>query len=168
MKKTILIITIITVGIAAFGLVSPANAQDSTPVYAGNGNGNGNGRGDGTGEPMDQNINLEGLLSDYMAEYIANELGITVEELKAREAAGETLVEIGLSLGFDQEAISEIHTQARIYAINQAVADGLITQEQADWLLSRMENGQNGGGTGDCTEDCTDQNQQSRQGSGGK
>ena len=117
---------------------------------------------------MEQNINLDGLLSDYMAEYIANELGITVDELKAREAAGETLVEIGLSLGFDQEAISEIHTQARIYAINQAVADGLITQEQADWLLSRMENGQNGGGTGTCTGDCTDQNQQSRQGSGGK
>ena len=168
MKKTILIITIMAVGIAAFGLVSTATAQGSDPVYSGNGNGKGNGRGDGTGEPMDQNINLDGLLDEYMAEYIANELGITVEELKAREAAGETLMDIGLSLGFDEQAILDIHTQARIAAINQAVADGLITQEQADWLLSRMENGQNGGGAGDCTEDCTDQNQQSRQGSGGK
>ena len=151
MKQTIIVLTILAVSLAAFGLVGNANAQVETPLYPGNG-GNGNGRGPGaggnTGVPMEQNINLAGLLDDAMAAYIANGLGISVDELKARQAAGETLVEIGLSLGFDAETVLNLHTQARIEALTQAVADGLITQAQADWLLSRMDAGQFAFGTG--------------------
>lgn len=151
MKQTILVLTILAVGLAAFGLVGNANAQVETPLFPGNG-GNGSGRGPAaggnTGVPMEQNINLDGMLDDAMAAYIANGLGISVEELKAREAAGETLVEIGLSLGFDAETVLALHTQARIEALTQAVADGLITQAQADWLLSRLDMGQFAAGTG--------------------
>ncbi|NIW50239.1 MAG: hypothetical protein GWN30_37345 [Gammaproteobacteria bacterium] len=89
-----------------------------------------------------------------MTSIIANELGITVDELKSREAAGETLVEIGLSLGFDAQDVIDLHTEARITALTQAVSDGQISQEQADWLISRLENGQYGINQGLCIGDC--------------
>ena len=157
MKNLILFLTIAVVGFAAFSFVGDASAQAVTPQYPGNGGPNGarGGNGDGTGIPMERNINLDGLLDDAMASYIASELGITVDELKSREAAGETLVEIGLSLGFDQQTILDLHTDARIAALNQAVADGSITQEQADWMISRLDFGQNGANAGLCTGDCT-------------
>ena len=159
MKQFLMVLTILAVGLVAFGFDSDANAQVDTPLYPGNGGNGGNGRGpaagDGTGVPVEQNINLDGLLDDIMAAYIADGLGISAEDLKAREAAGETLVEIGLSLGFDADTVLVLHDQARIYALNQAVIDGLITQEQADWLLSRLDNGQYGNATSVCTGDCS-------------
>jgi len=152
MKQTMIVLTILAVGLAAFGFVGDAFAQIETPLYPRNGGNGGNGRGpaagDGTGVPMEQNINLDGLLDDVMAGFIADGLGISVDELKAREAAGETLIEIGLSLGFDAETVLALHDQARTDALTQAVADGLITQAQADWLLSRMDAGQYGAVTG--------------------
>ena len=166
MKTTLKVILVLAVGFAAFGFVGSASADAPSPVFPGNG---GNGRGgsgtpgSGTGVPVDQNINLDGLLDDMMANFIADALGISVDELKAREAAGESLVEIGLSLGFDADTIMDLHDQARIYALTQAVADGLITQEQADWLLSRLDFGQYGSGTGLCLDDCTPTYQQSVQ-----
>ena len=43
----------------------------------------------------------------------------------------------------------------RTDAINQALADGVITQEQADWMLSRLaQRAEAGFGTGTCTGDC--------------
>ena len=140
MKKMIIILAVIAVGIGAFTFVGNASAQEVVPAYPGNGGGNGprGGNGNGTDIPLERNINLDGLLDDVMTSIIANELGITVDELKSREAAGETLVEIGLSLGFDA----------------QAVIDGQISQEQADWLISRLENGQYGINQGLCMGDC--------------
>ncbi len=162
MKTTLIALAVLAIWIAAFGFAGDVYAQDTTPLYPGNGGNNGsggNGRhgsdGTGTGIPVEQNINLDGALDDIMSSLIAEGLGISVDELKAREAAGETLVEIGLSLGFDVETIMDMRDQARIDALNQAVADGLITQAQADWLLSRAENGQAGAGAGSCLEDCT-------------
>ena len=171
MKKTLILLTVLVVGISAFGLVGDVNAQAPTPVYPGNGgNGRGGSAGTGTGIPMEQNISLDGLLDDLMASMIVDGLGITVEDLKAREAVGESLVEIGLSLGFDVDTILDLHEQARIDALNQALVDGLITQDQADWMISRLDNGQFGDSTGVCLEDCTQtlvQNaQKSQQGRG--
>ncbi len=176
MKKTMIILAVVALGIATFGFAGAASAQDITPYYPGGGNGrggnggNGNpaGSGTGTGIPLEQNINLDGVLDDYMAAYIADGLGITVDELKAREAAGETLVTIGLSLGFDQDYILALHTDARTAALAQAVADGLITQTEADWMLSRLDNGQYGVSSGLCLEDCTGtaQNLQTRMNQG--
>lgn len=165
MKKfTIAILAVLAVGVLAFGFSSDAFAAESDPAYPGNGGmggnggsgGNGRGGSNGTGIPLETNLNLDGSLDDLMAGMIASELGISVEELQAREDAGETLVEIGLSLGFDADAVLAIHLQARTEALAQAVADGLLTQTQADWMLSRMENGQAGINLGLCEEDdCT-------------
>ena len=157
MKKfTLLVLTLSLVGIMSFGFATEASAEEISPLYPGNGRGNGrNGGGTGTGIPMEQNINMDGMLDDYMSAYIADGLGISVDALKAREAAGETLVDIGLSLGFDAQTVIDLRVEARIAALNQAVVDGLLTAEQAEWMLSRLDNSQAGINAGTCTEDCT-------------
>jgi hypothetical protein len=57
--------------------------------------------------------------------------------MAARLAAGESIYDIAISLGFDAVSFSEIMTQVRIDALAQAVDLGLLTQDQADWLASR-------------------------------
>jgi len=157
MKNIILVLTIVAVGIAAFSFIGDASAQAGAPQYLGKGGQNGarGGNGTGTGVPLERNINLDGLLDDAMASTIAGKLGITVDALKTREAAGESLVEIGISLGFDPQTILNLHKEARIAALTQAVADGLITQADADWMISRLDFGQYGAKAGFCTGECT-------------
>ncbi|MBN2043783.1 MAG: hypothetical protein JW757_02085 [Anaerolineales bacterium] len=152
---TLLVLALSLVGIMAFGIVSDASAEEISPMNPGNGRGNGrNGGGTGTGIPMEMNVNLDGALDEFMSQYIADGLGISVETLKAREEAGETLTEIGLSLGFDAQAVFDLHVETRIAALNQAVVDGLITAEQAEWMISRLDNSQSGFNAGTCTGDC--------------
>ena len=70
---------------------------------------------------------------------VADALGITVEELQAAHQAGKTLPQLVAELGLDLEEV-QANIQAGVTeAINQAVTDGTITQEQADMMLARME-----------------------------
>lgn len=180
-RLTIFILALSLVGVMALGFTAQASAEELTPLYPGNGGGGngggggGNGRGAGTtgtpagtstGVPLNMSINLNGALDDYMTAAIADGLGINVDELIARQAAGETLVEIGLSLGFDTQAVLDLRDAARIAALNQAVADGILTAEQADWMISRMDNRQGGFNSADCTGDpatCTQTGMQTSQ-----
>jgi hypothetical protein len=77
-------------------------------------------------------------------------------------------MQIGLSLGFTQEAIFDLMIDARVAALNQAVTDGSITQEQADWLISRLDNRRNGAAAGLCDGDCNPAKQQIRRRPGGR
>ncbi|HUM71370.1 MAG TPA: hypothetical protein PLK31_21285, partial [Chloroflexota bacterium] len=81
------------------------------------------------------------MLHEEMQTVIADALGITVAELAAAHAEGKRLpelaAELGVALGDVQTAVQTAHEAA----ILQAVADGLITQEQADWMLQRHNNG---------------------------
>ena len=155
MKKiTLLVLALSLVGVIAFGAVSDVSAEEISPLYPGNGRGNGrSGGGTGTGIPMDMNINMDGMLDDYMAQYFADTFEIEVEVLKDRVAGGETLGEIGLSLGLDAQAIYDLQVEARTAALNQAVVDGLLTAEQAEWMLSRLDNRQAGVNAGICDGD---------------
>ena len=167
MKKTFLVFTILGIAVLALGVTSPALA--AAPLRGGPGNGGGaggNGSGHqgalgmGTGVPVEQNIALDGVLSDLIHDNLADALGIPSTELAERLEDGETISEIVLSLpDFDLD-ISEILTQARTDALAQGVATGLITQEQANWWASRGNRNPAAGygdgicdGTGDCITD---------------
>jgi len=133
----------------------PALAAEPQRGGQGNGGGNLNQGNLGTGGPVNQNIALEGLLEDLIHENLAAALGISPTDLVARLDAGEIIIEIGLSLDFDLETISELLTHARADALVQAVALGLITQEQADWLASRgVQDPSANYIDGICDEDC--------------
>jgi len=161
-KKVLLIVTILGITILSIAAVSPAMAAEpvrtgpgnGTPQDTGDGNGSQGDLGTGTGIPVEQNINLDGALEDLIHTNLAVSLGITLDELNARLDAGETISEIALSLGFDSGTISDILVQARADALAQAVLDGTITQDQADWLASRGSQTP-ASGDGVCDDDCT-------------
>ena len=80
---------------------------------------------------------LRGIIDrEEMHEVVADALGITVEELEAYHENGTRLPEIAEELGVDIDSVKATIEAAKTDAVNQAVADGEITQEQADQLLS--------------------------------
>lgn len=81
------------------------------------------------------------MLHEEMQAVIADALGITVAELEAAHAEGKRLPELAAELGVALEDVQTAVQAAHEAAILQAVADGLITQEQADWMLQRHNNG---------------------------
>jgi uncharacterized protein (DUF433 family) len=69
----------------------------------------------------------------------ADALGITVEELEAARDEGTRIEDLAEELGVDiadvEAAVKAVHEAA----IQQAVEDGLITQEQADAMLNNID-----------------------------
>jgi hypothetical protein len=97
------------------------------------------GFGDGTTGPM----------HEYMISTLAEKLGLTAEELQAEIDAGKTPYEVAQAQGLSDEEIRQVWLEAHDQALEQAVAAGALTQEQADWMDSRMEQmWQNGFGPG--------------------
>jgi len=74
----------------------------------------------------------------------AEALGITVAELEQARADGKPMAVIIYELGLDRATIRTNMQAAHEAAIQRAVTDGVITQEQADEIL----NGQGRGGFG--------------------
>lgn len=81
------------------------------------------------------------MLHEEMQAVIADALGITVAELEAARAEGKRLPELAAESGVALEDVQTAVQAAHEAAIQQAVEDGLITQEQADWMLQRHNNG---------------------------
>ena len=79
-----------------------------------------------------------GPMHDSMFNALAEGLGVTRAELDKRVAAGETPAQIAAAEGISQTGFATIFTDARKSAMSQAVKDGTLTQQQADWMLSRM------------------------------
>jgi len=82
---------------------------------------------------------------------MASILGMTVDELKAGMESGKTLEEIATECGMTMDQVREKMLELKKAEIEQAVADGKMTQEQADKMLQRLEQspkGQNFEGRG--------------------
>jgi lambda repressor-like predicted transcriptional regulator len=80
----------------------------------------------------------------------AKALGLTPNELFVElHDAGKTLTEIAQEKGVDittvQDALNASRAEAQQQAIAQAVADGTMSQEQANWLLEGLDKGFMGG-----------------------
>ena len=95
-----------------------------------------------------------GPLRTYLIDSMAKALGLPTEQLETRLQAGDTAWQIAQEKGWTAEQFSQAMIQARTEALNQAVADGVLTQDQADAMLERMDNmwAQGfGPGSGNCT-----------------
>ena len=83
---------------------------------------------------------------------MAKALNLTPTQLFEALHSGKTLDEIAKAQGVDLAKVQEAANAARIQAmkdkIAQAVKDGKMTQEQADWLLQGLEKGYMGKGRG--------------------
>ena len=91
------------------------------------------------------------LLHDYFIQAFSDATGLSVQEIEDRLAAGETLSDIAVSLGYTLDTFRSLMDEVRTAALAAAVLDGVITQEQADWMLSHMSQmwqGEMGAGAG--------------------
>lgn len=85
---------------------------------------------------------LRDLRQDYLPRetveaVTAEALGMTVDELTAAREAGQRLPEIAAAQGVELSAVREAVQSALAEALAQAVANGRLTQTQADRLLNR-------------------------------
>jgi hypothetical protein len=93
-----------------------------------------------------------GPLHEYMEKALAEKLGISVATIEAQFDAGKTLYQVALDNGIAQADLSGFMLEVRTTAINAALADGVITQAQADKMHRvagrGMGQGMMRGGTG--------------------
>ena len=81
-----------------------------------------------------------GLLAEYdgiIHQALADALGISLSELEAARQDGVRLPELAEANGVDLEDLWQVMDEARAEAVEQALADGAITEEQAEWLTER-------------------------------
>ena len=137
-KKSILIggllVALVVTVLAGVGVSSVYAQSSSQPLAHGRGPGGGGG------------LSLTGL------QVAAEKLGMTTDELIAALQSGKTLEEIAQEKGVDyadiQSAIQQERQTELRDRIEQAVSDGTISQEKADWLLEGLDKGFIGSGSG--------------------
>ncbi len=69
----------------------------------------------------------------------AEELGMTLDELTAELQDGKTIADVAAEKGVEPQAIADAFLAQRAEWLAGAVADGRITQQQADWMLENMQ-----------------------------
>lgn len=83
-------------------------------------------------------------------EAAAKALGMTADELSTQLWGGQTLSGLAEKAGVDlktvQDAVTAACQTATRDAIEQAVTDGTLSREKADWLLEGLDKGYWGGG----------------------
>lgn len=169
--KAIAIVAVIGIALASTSAVFaqttspgssvPGHSTDTT--FGGN---MGNGRRGGN-QGYQAYETQDGILHDALVTAFADALGLSVDDVNARLADGETLSEIALSTGmtFDEFVVlfNEIHERVK----DQAIMDGTLTQTQArftfaheaqaagifGWNDGRGMMGQGLYGTNDCPYD---------------
>jgi len=144
MKKRyifLLAITLLAVGLLA---TSQAYAQDTMPPKPDQADFRPGQFGPGRWNPG------EGPLHEYMTEAIADEFGISPEKLEDIRNSEEPLWQ---ALDLDVEDFRSSMLDARQAALEDAASDGVISQDQLDWMLEHQQNtgkGPFGPGEGTC------------------
>ncbi len=127
------------VGLAVVAGISLAQGPSGTPTP-----------GDKNGPGPGLDLGIMGGGGDWTAfDAAAKALGLTPEELFSELHSGKTLTDIAKDKGVDiatvTQAIGDVRQAAMKQSIEQAVTDGRMTRDQADWMLKGIENGWTGG-----------------------
>lgn len=140
------LVVVLVLGVSSVAFAQTAQPpQPAQPGYAGMGM-----MGGGFARGGMMRAGGFGPIHTYMVESLASKLGLTVDEINSRLGNGETMLQIAQSTGLDADKLAEVLDAAHDEALEKAVAAGVLTQEQADWMEQRM-NGANGAyGAGGC------------------
>ena len=143
MKKLLVSLVLVGVLVAVIGATSIAQAQGPVdqPLYQQGGGQYGFGANDPDHVENEDVHNLT-------VEAWSAALGISVEELEAREAAGETMFSIATSSGKTFEEFRALKTTIHTSVAEEALAAGYITQAEADLMLRAAERQMSGLGIG--------------------
>jgi hypothetical protein len=164
MKKILLVLAGFMIAVSVFGVAGFAYAQNQTPPAPGYpygpgmmGDNDGFGRGYGHGmmggyghgyeHGMHVLSGVEGMgwddehgpMHEAMIAVLAQAIDLTPEELQARHDAGETMWQIAESEGLSAEEIQELMLSAHDTALEDAVANGQLREDQAEWMDTHME-----------------------------
>ena len=82
---------------------------------------------------------MHGFHGEGTNEAVSGILGLTAEEIQAQRLEGKSLVEIAAAQGVSEDALVAAIMAVKTEAIQQRVADGTLTQEQATLMLQNME-----------------------------
>jgi len=152
-KRLLLLSGGVLVALLLVGLIGVAvvSAQDPTPEPTAPSDRPGAGPpgrhagGRGRGGPGPGMFGWDGGGQWTMFDTAAETLGLTPQELFTELHSGKSLEEIAEKQGVEMEAVRDAlnaaQVEARREAIEQAVEDGKMSQEQADWLLEGLEQG---------------------------
>jgi hypothetical protein len=142
-----LVAAVVLAGVG-FAYAQTQNPPNQAPGYSGGMMGGGRGfglMGGGRGQASD----FEGPMHVAMVASLAEGLDMTPEALQAELDAGKTAWQVAQEKGLGLDDFRTLMDEAHDKALGQAVADGILTQEQADWMGSRMDQAQaNGFGAG--------------------
>jgi len=107
---------------------------------------------------------MMGGIENSLLSVAAKELGMTTDELIAELSDGKTIAQVAGERSVDPQAIADAYMAERSAWLADLVAEGRLTQEQADAMLDHMadeilehmdESMPFGGGPGDCWGDDT-------------
>ena len=136
LKKILTVVSLVTVvgTVAVVGMVSAQEPDTDTqpPAWEHRGPRGQFGKG-GFGPAGEHRLNMHTLLAEA--------LGLTVEDLAGAKAEGKTIQQLAEERGISLEDLQTTLKEAHLAAIDQAVIDGTLTQEQADQIKERIENG---------------------------
>lgn len=147
-------LTILILGVVGIAFAQtqtpPSGFAPNSPPFGGMGRWNGGGMMGGWNQGTQS-----GFMHDYLITAIAPKLDLSVDALQTELTAGKTLWQVAEAKGYSVAQFQSMLQEAKKEALSKMVADGVITQAQADWMLSRM-NGmfQNGGGFGGARGPC--------------
>ena len=146
MKNKLMIVPLIALVLSAFAFGSTAAKGPQPPAQPGSGQSRGSGnlvRGAQMGTAQAT------VLHDYISAALADQLGLTVEQVEQAFDSGESLYDIALENGILEADLPSFLSIVHTAALEQAVADGVITQQQADRMYQRLERSSFGYGEGD-------------------
>jgi len=133
------IVALVALAGAAVAFAQPGNPTPTPPPFGGYGPGM---MGGGYGI-MGNGAGMMGSGYGFMAEYrdviharIAEALGLSLDEFNAALAEGKTPYQIAQEKGIDFATVQAAMQAGMAEALKQAVADGKLTQAQADAMLS--------------------------------
>lgn len=141
MKKTIFVMLALVLALGTLGLgvafaqteEPPADETPTAPFF---------GRGGMHGMAAD------GALHTYKLAAFAEKIGLSIDEVTALVEAGTRPHEIALDNGIAEADLPTFMQEVHQAALEAAVADGVLTQEQADLMSQRMQS--RGMGDGIC------------------
>ncbi len=119
---------------------TPAPGYESGMMSGGGHMGSGGhmGQSDGSMQAMHAWMTQTGGMHTYMWASLAEALNLTPDALQAQLADGHTLTEIAAAQGLDQAQLTDALKTAMQAGLAQAVAEGALTQAQADQMLAQM------------------------------
>ncbi|MBE0416853.1 MAG: DUF2680 domain-containing protein [Coriobacteriia bacterium] len=88
-----------------------------------------------------QGLRLGPMMRDaggHLLDIVADLTGLSADDVAAKRADGESIADIAASANVDADEVVDAALEARKTVLDEMVAAGTITQEQADAMLERM------------------------------